>query len=145
MGYDHIFNYNKTMLPASDVWTYGKLYREHRRKLLFRLLANKFNWCKSDLKIAEAAWTKTAVIASNTKTIQRKVIRHGETGMLCRTSRRSGLMLLSQWTRSVAKTDARNNLFDDLRDHEDYNLDKVNLKRLKVSSYDQVREGAVQA
>jgi hypothetical protein len=22
-------------------------------------------------------------------------------------------------------------LFDDLRDHEDYNLDKVNLKRLK--------------
>jgi hypothetical protein len=24
-----------------------------------------------------------------------------------------------------------NNLFEDIKDHEDYNLDKINLKRLK--------------
>ena len=126
MGYDHIFNYKK-VLPASDVWTYGKLYRDIDVSFV-PLVPNKFNWCKSDLKIAEAAWTRTAVIASNTRPYN-GIIRHGETGMLCRTPK--------EWAEAIESMDKKrakklaNNLFDDLRDHEDYNLDKVNLKRLK--------------
>ena len=49
--------------------------------------------------------------------------------MLCRTPQ--------EWADAIESMDKKrakkmaNNLFDDLRDHEDYNLVKVNLKRIK--------------
>jgi hypothetical protein len=49
--------------------------------------------------------------------------------MLCRT-RDEWAEAIESMDKKLAKTLARN-LFDDLRDHEDYNLDKINLKRLK--------------
>jgi glycosyltransferase involved in cell wall biosynthesis len=126
MDYDEIFKYNKTS-PPRDIWNYGKLYKSFDVSLV-PLVANRFNWCKSDLKITEAAWTRTAVIASNTRPYN-GVIRHGETGLLCSNSK--------EWAEAIEMMDKKlakklaNNLWEDLRSHEDYNLDKVNLKRLK--------------
>jgi glycosyltransferase involved in cell wall biosynthesis len=126
MEYEDILKFDK-MSPPRDIWNYGKMYKNFDVSLV-PLVGNRFNWCKSDLKITEAAWTKTAVIASNTKPYS-KVIRHGETGLLCRTK--------AEWAEAIESMDKKlakklaGNLFDDLRDHEDYNLDKINLKRLK--------------
>jgi glycosyltransferase involved in cell wall biosynthesis len=126
MGYDDIMQYDK-MFPPRDIWNYGKMYRDIDVSLS-PLSANRFNWCKSDLKVTEAAWTKTAIIASNTRPYN-GIIRHGETGMLCRTP--------EEWAEAIESMDKKKakmlarNLFDDLENHEDYNLDKINKKRLK--------------
>jgi glycosyltransferase involved in cell wall biosynthesis len=126
MDYDEILKFDKLSEPR-DIWNYGKLYKNFDVSLV-PLSRNRFNWCKSDLKIAEAAWTRTAVIASNTKPYN-GIIRHGETGLLCSTPQ--------EWEEAIESIDKKtakkmaNNLFEDIKDHEDYNLDKINLKRLK--------------
>ena len=126
MGYDTVFKFNKVE-EAKTSFDYASLYKNVDVSLV-PLAANRFNWCKSDLKITEAAWTKTAVIASNTRPYN-SVVRHGETGLLCRTK--------EEWAEAIEMMDKKlakklaNNLWEDLKFHEDYNLDKVNGKRLK--------------
>ena len=126
MDYDEILKFDKLSEPR-DIWNYGKLYKNFDVSLV-PLSRNRFNWCKSDLKIVEAAWTRTAVIASNTKPYN-GIIRHGETGLLCSTPQ--------EWQEAIESMDKKtakkmaSNLFEDIKDHEDYNLDKINLKRLK--------------
>jgi glycosyltransferase involved in cell wall biosynthesis len=126
MGYEEIFKYNK-IAGAKTSFDYGSLYKNVDVSLV-PLSVNKFNWCKSDLKITEAAWTNTAVIASNTKPYS-LVIKNGETGLLCSTPK--------EWAEAIEMMDKKlakklaNNLWEDLKFHEDYNLDKVNGKRLK--------------
>lgn len=125
MGYEEIFKFNKVAEPKTS-FNYGSLYKSVDVSLV-PLAVNKFNWCKSDLKISEAAWTNTAVIASNTKPYS-QVIKHGDTGLLCRT--------MEEWAEAIEMMDKKlakklaNNLWEDLKFHEDYNLDKVNGKRL---------------
>lgn len=126
MGYEDILMFNKCSEPKTS-FDYGLLYKNIDVSLV-PLASNRFNWCKSDLKITEAAFTQTAVIASDTKPYN-KVIRQGETGILCRDQK--------DWAEAIESMDKKKakqlglNLWEDLRDHEDYNLDKVNLKRLK--------------
>jgi glycosyltransferase involved in cell wall biosynthesis len=126
MGYDEVFQFNKKSEPKTS-FDYGLLYKNVDVSLV-PLSVNKFNLCKSDLKITEAAWTKTAVIASNTKPYN-SVVRHGETGLLCRT-REEWAEAINMIDKKLAKKLA-NNLWEDLKFHQDYNLDKVNGKRLK--------------
>jgi hypothetical protein len=126
MGYEDVFHFNKTSEPKTS-FDYASLYKQVDVSLV-PLAANRFNWCKSDLKITEAAWTNTAVIASNTRPYN-QIVRHGETGLLCSTR--------EEWAEAIESMDKKlakklaNNLWEDLRFHEDYNLDKVNGKRLK--------------
>lgn len=126
MGYDTSFNFNKTAEPQTP-FEYGSLYRNIDVSLV-PLTPNRFNWCKSDLKVTEAAWTKTAIIASNTKPYS-QIIKNGETGLLCR-GKEEWAEAIDMMDKKLAKRLA-NNLWEELKFHEDYNLDKVNGKRLK--------------
>jgi glycosyltransferase involved in cell wall biosynthesis len=129
MEYDDIFKYNKT-LPPADIWNYAKFYK-HFDVSLVPLVANRFNWSKSDLKITEAAITKTAVIATNTKPYSKTII-HGETGLLVSDQK--------EWAEAIEMVDKNlakklgQNLFEHLKDSPDHNLDLVNQKRLKYIS-----------
>lgn len=129
MDYEDVFKYNKTS-PPREIWHYGKLYREFDVSLV-PLLPNRFNSSKSDLKITEAAVTKTAVIASNTKPYN-NVIVNGETGLLAGDQK--------EWTECIEMMDKKlakklgNNLYESLKDSPDHNLDLVNEKRLKYLS-----------
>ena len=126
MEYDDIFKYNKTS-PPREIWHYGKLYKEFDVSLV-PLVGNRFNWSKSDLKITEAAVTKTAVIASNTRPYS-SVIVDGETGVLVSDQQ--------QWKEAIESMDKKKakklgaNLHEALKDSPDHNLDLVNEKRLK--------------
>jgi hypothetical protein len=53
MDYEDILKYDKVS-PPRDIWNYGKMYRDIDVSLV-PLAVNRFNWCKSDLKITEAA------------------------------------------------------------------------------------------
>ena len=129
MEYDDIFKYNKT-LPPADIWNYAKFYK-HFDVSLVPLVANRFNWSKSDLKITEAAVTKTAVIATNTKPYSKTII-HGETGLLVSDQK--------EWSEAIEMMDKKlarklgQNLFEHLKDSPDHNLDLINQKRLKYIS-----------
>lgn len=126
MEYDDIFKYNKTS-PPREIWHYGKLYKEFDVSLV-PLIGNRFNWSKSDLKITEAAATKTAVIASNTKPYNSSII-NGETGILVSDPQ--------QWKEAIESMDKKKakrlgeNLHEALKNSPDHNLDLVNQKRLK--------------
>jgi hypothetical protein len=54
----------KYVMSPSDTFSYGRAY-EYFDVSLVPLNNTKFNNCKSDLKISEAGFSKTAVIASN--------------------------------------------------------------------------------
>ena len=129
MEYDEIFKYNKTS-PPREIWHYGKLYREFDVSLV-PLVPNRFNWSKSDLKVTEAAVTKTAVIASNTRPYN-GVIVNGETGLLVSDQK--------EWAEAIEMMDKKlakklgNNLYESLKDSPNHNLDLVNEKRLKYLS-----------
>ena len=126
MGYDDILKYNKSSY-ARDIWNYGKLYKDVDVSLV-PLVANKFNWSKSDLKITEAAATKTAVIASNTRPYN-KHIENGVTGFLVRDH--------YEWAQAIEMMDKKlakklgNNLHEALKDSPDHNLDLINQNRIK--------------
>lgn len=126
MDYDEIMQYNKTDEPK-DIWTYGEMYRNIDVSLV-PLAVNRFNWCKSDLKITEAAHTKTAVIATKTRPYNESII-HGETGILV-----SGH---DEWRDAIESMDKKlakklgANLYEALKDSPNHNLDLVNEKRLK--------------
>ena len=126
MGYDDILKYSKSSY-ARDIWNYGKLYKDVDVSLV-PLVANKFNWSKSDLKITEAAATKTAVIASNTKPYN-KSIENGVTGLLVNDQ--------YEWAQAIEMMDKKlvkklgNNLHEALKDSPDHNLDLINQNRIK--------------
>ena len=126
MGYDSIFQYSKSSF-ARDIWNYGQLYRDVDVSLV-PLVGNKFNWSKSDLKITEAAVTKTAVIASNTKPYNNSII-HNETGILVSSQ--------DEWKEAIESMDKKlakklgANLHEALKDCPDHNLDLINQVRLK--------------
>jgi len=126
MEYDEIFKYNKTS-PPREIWHYGKLYKSFDVSLV-PLVPNRFNWSKSDLKITEAAFTKTAVIAANTRPYS-GVITHGETGLLAG-DQKDWAECIEMMDKKLAKKLA-NNLYESLKDSPDHNLDLVNEKRLK--------------
>jgi glycosyltransferase involved in cell wall biosynthesis len=126
MGYDSIFQYSKSSF-ARDIWNYGQLYRDVDVSLV-PLAVNRFNWCKSDLKITEAAHTKTAVIATNTRPYSTSII-HGETGLLV-SSREEWKEAIESMDKKLAKKLGAN-LYEALKDCPDHNLDLVNEKRLK--------------
>ena len=126
MGYDEIFKYNKSSF-SRDIWNYGKLYKDVDVSLV-PLVANRFNWSKSDLKITEAAATKTAVIASNTRPYNTS-IENGSTGFLVKDQ--------YEWKQAIEMMDKKLakklglNLYESLKDSPDHNLDLINQNRIK--------------
>ena len=126
MDYDDILKYDKVS-PPRDIWNYGKMYRDIDVSLV-PLAVNRFNWCKSDLKITEAAHTKTAVIATNTRPYSTSII-NGETGLLV-SSREEWKEAIESMDKKLAKKLGAN-LYEALKDCPDHNLDLVNEKRLK--------------
>lgn len=82
MNYMEILKAKHTMMPK-DVHEYGALYKDFEVSIA-PLLNNKFNRCKSELKVIEAGYTKTAIIASDVSPYK-QVIEHNKTGILCST------------------------------------------------------------
>jgi len=126
LGYDEVLNATKTVKPLG-VFEYGKYYKRIDVSLA-PLAKNKFNRCKSDLKVTEAAMTKTAIIASDVENYNWSIV-DGETGILCSTP--------EQWKEAVAsmtKEKAKklgSNLYESLKDDPYHNIDLVNEVRAK--------------
>lgn len=122
--YDEFFQTELTYDPMS-VFEYGEMYRRMNVSLV-PLKDNKFNRMKSSLKMIEAGFTRTAVIASDVYPYNEIVI-NGETGILCSTP--------EEWTEAIngmTKERAQqlgDNLYEAVR--HDYHIDKVNEERLK--------------
>lgn len=126
LGYERIFKPNKVWHPK-EIQEYGEFYREIDVSIA-PLETTLFNRCKSDLKVTEAAWTRTAIIASNT-TPYKEVIKNGETGILCSTPQ--------EWREAIESMTKKraqelgHNLYEDLKNSPNHNLDLVNQKRIK--------------
>lgn len=71
----------KYSMDSLDTFNYGRMYSMFDVSLA-PLAGGKFNSCKSDLKVVEAGFTNTAIIASNV-TPYKQSIQHGKTGILC--------------------------------------------------------------
>jgi len=86
----------------------------------------KFNKSKSELKVVEAGFTRTAIIASNV-TPYKEVIKHGETGILCDTPQ--------EWKEAVEGMTLPKamrlgkNLYEYCKEH--YDLSTINKLRLE--------------
>ncbi len=121
--YPDRFGANYVISPE-DSFSYGKLYKYFDVSLV-PLGTSKFNQCKSDLKISEAGFTRTAVIASKV-TPYKQVVEDGVTGILVsdKLEWREAIegMTLEKATRLA------NNLYDFCV--EEYHVDKVNEIRL---------------
>lgn len=121
--YPEKFGANYVMSPE-DSFSYGKLYKYFDVSLV-PLGTSKFNQCKSDLKISEAGFTRTAVIASKV-TPYKQVIEDGVTGILVSDK--------LEWKEAIEgmtlekATRLANNLYDFCV--EEYHIDKVNEIRL---------------
>lgn len=122
--YVDTFKVNKKTGPK-PIGEYATLYRNTDVSLV-PLADNLFNRCKSPVKVAEAAYTGTAIIASNV-TPYKEVIKHGETGILCDTEE-EWYEAVSTMTKKKAKQLA-DNLYEDVA-HQ-YHIDTVNQERLK--------------
>jgi len=126
LGYEELLDPNQTVKPKG-IFEYGSYYKRIDVSLA-PLAINRFNRCKSDLKVTEAAMTKTAIIASDVENYNQSII-HGETGLLCSTT--------SEWKdaiESMTKAEAKrlgNNLYESIRNCPNHNLDLVNLIRAK--------------
>lgn len=121
--YPEKFGANYVMSPR-DPFSYGESYNYFDVSLV-PLGASKFNQCKSDLKISEAGFTKTAVIASKV-TPYKQVIEDGITGILV-SDKLEWKEAIEGMTLEKAKRLA-NNLYDFCV--EEYHVDKVNEIRL---------------
>jgi glycosyltransferase involved in cell wall biosynthesis len=80
MDYKEILKAKYIMEPL-PIHEYGSLYKKFDVSLA-PLQNTRFNRCKSELKVVEAGYTKTAIIASNTTPYKQSII-HGKTGLLC--------------------------------------------------------------
>ena len=126
LGYEEILDPNQTLKPKG-IFEYGSYYKRIDVSLA-PLSKNKFNLCKSDLKVTEAAMTKTAIIASDIDNYNGSII-HGETGLLCATTD-EWKEAIESMTKERAKQLGRN-LYDSLVDDPNHNLDTINQTRLK--------------
>lgn len=115
----------KHVLSPLPVHQYGLLYKKFDVSLA-PLQNTKFNRCKSELKVIEAGYTKTAIIASNTTPYKQAII-NGKTGVLCSSP--------AEWRDAVKKMtiekaeDMGNALYEYCREH--YDLHQLNRERLK--------------
>jgi glycosyltransferase involved in cell wall biosynthesis len=126
LGYEDILDPNQTLKPKG-IFEYGSYYKRIDVSLA-PLTMNRFNRCKSDLKVTEAAMTKTAIIASNVENYSGSII-HGETGLLCST-KEEWKEAIESMTKDRAKTLGKN-LYESLKDDPEHNLDSINEIRLK--------------
>ena len=126
LGYEEILDPNQTLKPKG-IFEYGSYYKRIDVSLA-PLAMNKFNRCKSDLKVTEAAMTKTAIIASNVENYNGSII-HGETGLLCST-KDEWISAIESMTKPLAKKFGIN-LYESLKDDPNHNLDIINETRLK--------------
>ena len=116
--YPDRFGANYVISPE-DSFSYGKLYKYFDVSLV-PLGTSKFNQCKSDLKISEAGFTRTAVIASKV-TPYKQVVEDGVTGILVSDK--------LEWKEAIEgmtlekATRLANNLYDFCV--EEYHVDKV--------------------
>ena len=115
----------KYRMNPVDITQYAQLYKFFDVSLS-PLKNSKFNKCKSELKVVEAGFTRTAIIASNV-TPYKEVIKHGETGILCSTPKEwkeavEGMTLNKAWTLG-------NNLYEYCKEH--YDLSTINKLRLE--------------
>ena len=124
MDYPDIMRAKYTMYPL-DIHLYAQLYR-HFDVSLAPLLNNKFNRCKSELKVVEAGYTKTAIIASNA-TPYKETIIHNKTGILC-SSPEDWRKAVNEMTLEKAK-----NLAGELYEYckKNYDISQINKERLK--------------
>jgi glycosyltransferase involved in cell wall biosynthesis len=124
MDYPDLLRAKYTMYPL-DIHLYAQLYR-HFDVALAPLLNTKFNRCKSELKVVEAGYTKTAIIASNT-TPYKETIIHNKTGILCSTP--------EDWRKAVAEMtlEKAQNLAGELYEYckKHYDISQINKERLK--------------
>lgn len=125
-GFEEILNPSKTF-KAKTVWEYATAYRNIDVSLA-PLEDNIFNRCKSDLKVTEAAWSGSAIIASNVIPYK-EAIKHNETGILC-SDKAEWREAIESMTKERAR-ELATNLYEDLKDCPDHNIDLVNEKRLK--------------
>lgn len=126
LGYEEILDPNETVAPKG-IFEYGSYYKQIDVSLA-PLSKNRFNRCKSDLKVTEAAMTKTAIIASDVENYNGSII-HGETGLLC-SSTEEWKEAIESMTKEKAKK-LGSNLYDSLVSDPEHNLDSINEIRLK--------------
>ena len=129
---EHI-SYDKSYrrLWAKSITSYGELYNE-TDVCLIPLEDNKFNACKSELKIVEAGTMKKAVIVSNVSPYK-QWIKHGVNGLIVNPSRNN-----IDWFVNMRKLILNPNMVQDLSGalHEtikkNFDLDTHNLKRAEL-------------
>ncbi len=124
MDYPQITKAKYLMNPL-EIHQYGELYKFFDVSIA-PLKNTKFNRCKSELKVVEAGYTKTAIIASNTGPYK-NTIQHGKTGILCNSP--------AEWREAVDKMtlpmaqDLAENLYEYCR--KNYDINELNKERLK--------------
>ena len=108
------------ILNTTTIGDYGKLY-ENFDVSLAPLQGGTFNKCKSDLKVVEAGYTRSSIIASNT-TPYKESIKNNVTGLLCSSSR--------DWKNAIESMtkEKHRELSGNLNKHikKNYDLDKLN-------------------
>ena len=115
----------KHKMAPKPIFEYAGFYKNFDVSLA-PLGVGKFNKSKSNLKIVEAAFTKTAVIASKNTPYKESII-HGETGLLCSTK--------GEWKEAIESMTIEkarylaNNLYESMKD--EYHIDNINKLRLE--------------
>jgi glycosyltransferase involved in cell wall biosynthesis len=124
MDYPDLLRAKYTMYPK-DIHLYAQLYR-HFDVSLSPIINTKFNRCKSNLKVIEAGYTKTAIIVSNVTPYKEAVI-HNKTGMICSTP--------EEWRKAVKEMtlEKAQNLAGELYEYckKHYDISLINKERLK--------------
>jgi len=115
----------KHSLKPLPIGEYGKLY-EYFDVSLSPIQGGKFNKSKSDLKVVEAGFTRTSIIASN-KTPYKESIQNNVTGLLC-SSARDWKNAIESMTKEKHR-ELSGNLYRYVKKH--YDLDKINSIRTK--------------
>ena len=117
--YPERFKASHVLLPTS-IGEYGKMYESFDVSLA-PLQGGTFNKCKSDLKVVEAGYTRSSIIASNT-TPYKESIENNVTGLLCSTPR--------DWKQAIESMtkEKHRELSGNLNRHvkKHYDLDKLN-------------------
>lgn len=116
----------KHKLAPKPVFEYGTLYKNFDVSIA-PLGGGRFNRSKSNLKVVEAAFTKTAIIASNTSPYKES-IEHGKTGLLC-ANKDEWKEAIESMTVEYAK-ELGNNLYESMKD--EYHIDTINNLRLQT-------------
>jgi len=124
-----LMDYAKTLgakhkMAPKPIFEYASFYKNFDVSLA-PLDVGRFNKSKSNLKIVEAAFTRTAVIASKNTPYKESII-HGETGLLCSTK--------GEWKEAIESMTIEkarylaNNLYESMK--EEYHIDSINEIRL---------------